>query len=74
MTDSKVQTFVEGGENQYTKRKTEIYVFSGFGVSISFAWNENRQLEDLPLADFGRLPERLLLSVRTKSITENFEH
>ena len=24
------------------------------------AENENRQLEDLPLADFGRLPERLL--------------
>ena len=27
------------------------------------AENENRQLEDLPLANFGRLPERLLLSV-----------
>ena len=27
--------------------------------------DENGQLEDLPLADFGRLPERLLLSVRT---------
>ena len=36
------------------------------------AENENRQLEDLPLADFGRLPERLLLSVRTKAINENF--
>ena len=36
------------------------------------AENENRQLEDLPLADFGHLPERLLLSVRTKSINENF--
>ena len=36
------------------------------------AENENRQLEDLQLADFGRLPERLLLSVRTKSIDENF--
>ena len=36
------------------------------------AENENRQLEDLPLADFGRLPERLLLSVRTKSINENY--
>ena len=35
------------------------------------AENENRQLEDLPLADFGRLPERLL-SVRTISINENF--
>ena len=36
------------------------------------AENENRQLKDLPPADFGRLPERLLLSGRTKSINENF--
>ena len=36
------------------------------------AENENRQPEDLPLADFGRLPERLLLSVRIKPISENF--
>ena len=35
------------------------------------AENENQQLEDLPPADFGRLPERLFLSVRTKSINEN---
>ena len=36
------------------------------------AENKNRQPEDLPLTDFGRLPERLLLSVRTKSINENY--
>ena len=36
------------------------------------AENKNRQLEDLPLADFGRLPERLLLSERTKSTNEHF--
>ena len=36
------------------------------------AENENRQLEDSSLDDFGRLPERLLLSLRTKSINENF--
>ena len=36
------------------------------------AENENRQLEDLSQADFGRLPERLLLTLRTKSINENF--
>ena len=28
------------------------------------AANENRQLEDLLQPDFGRVPERLLLSVR----------
>ena len=38
MTDSEVQTFLKGEENQYTKRKTESYVFSGFGVSISLGW------------------------------------
>ena len=36
------------------------------------AKDENRQLENLPLADFGRLPEKLLLSVKIKSINENF--
>ena len=35
LTDNEVQTFLEGEENQYTKRKTESCVFSGFGVSIS---------------------------------------
>ena len=33
-----VQTFLEGEENQYTKRKTESYVFSGFGVGMSRGW------------------------------------
>ena len=37
------------------------------------AENENRQLEDSPQADFGRVPKRFLLSVRTKSIVNNWE-
>ena len=41
-------------------------------LALLLTENENRQLENLPPADFGRLPERLLLSVRTKSINENF--
>ena len=58
--------------NQNMKRKTESYVFSGFG-NCSAADNENRQMEDLPQAtDFGREPERSLLPVRTNSITEDF--
>ena len=36
LTDSEVQTFLEDKENQYNKRKTETYVFSDFGVGISF--------------------------------------
>ena len=70
--DSEVQTFLEGKENQYTKRKTESYVCHTLVLPFLSAKNENRQLEDLPQADFGRLPERLLLSVRTKSVNENF--
>ena len=38
LTDNEVQTFLEGEENQYTKRKTENCVFSGFDVSISLGW------------------------------------
>ena len=41
-------------------------------MEILAAENKNRQLEDLPQADFGCLPGRFLLSVRKKSITENF--
>ena len=37
-------------------------------LAFLMAENENQQLEDLPLADFGCLPQRLLLLVRTKSI------
>ena len=35
LADSNVQTFLEGKENQYTKRKTENFVFGGFGNSIT---------------------------------------
>ena len=42
-----------------------------FVLAFLLAENENQQLEDLPLADFGCLPVRLPLSVRTKSINEN---
>ena len=46
LTDSNVKTFLEGKENQYSKRKTEMYV-----LSILAAESENWQLEDLPPAD-----------------------
>ena len=35
LTDSNVQTFLEGEEIQNTMRKTESYVLSGFGNGIS---------------------------------------
>ena len=36
------------------------------------AENENRQREDFSQADFGGVPERFLLLVRTNSINDNF--
>ena len=36
--DIDLQTFLEGEEYQNTKRKTESYVFLGFGNSISRSW------------------------------------
>ena len=50
--------------------------FKEFNELMAFfgSENENRQLEDLPQADVGFVPERFILSVRTKLITENFVH
>ena len=72
LTDSEVQTFLEGEENQLLKEKLKVMYSVALVLAFLSAENENRQLEDLPLAYFGCLPERLLLSVRTKSINENF--
>ena len=54
------------------KEKPKVTYAVALVLAFLSAENENRQLEDLSLADFGRLPERLLLSVGTKSIDENF--
>ena len=71
LTDSDAQTFLEGEENNILKEKPKVKYSAALVLAFLSAENENRQLEDLPLTDFGRLPERLLLSVRTKSINEN---
>ena len=54
------------------KEKPKVAYSVALVLTFLSAENENRQLEDLPRSDFCRLPERLLLSVRTKSINENF--
>ena len=54
------------------KEKPKVTYSVALVLAFLSAENENRRLEDLSLADFGRLPERLLLSVGTKSINENF--
>ena len=54
------------------KEKPKVTYAVALVLAFLSAENENRQLEDLSLADFGRLPERLLLSERRKSMNENF--
>ena len=65
LTDSEVQTFLERKKTNILKEKPKVTYSVALVLAFISAENENRQLEDLPLADFGRLPERLFLSVRT---------
>ena len=60
------------GKTNTQKQKPKVTYSMALVLTFFAAENENRQPEDLPLTDFGRLPERLLLSVRTKSINENY--
>ena len=64
-----VGTFSDYGD-YVRKGKPKVTYSVALVTAFLAAENENRQLEDLPRADFGRLPERFL-SVRTKSINEN---
>ena len=62
----------KGKKTNILKGKPKVAYSVALVLAFLSAENENWQLEDLPPADFGRLPERLLLSVRTKSINDNF--
>ena len=53
------------------KEKPKVMYSVALVLAFLSAENENRQPENLPQADFGRLPERILLA-RTMSINENF--
>ena len=59
-------------ETNRLKEKPKFTYLVALMLAFLSAEEENRQQEDLPLANFGCLPERLLLSVKTKSINENF--
>ena len=61
----------KGKKTNILKEKPKVTCSVALGLAFLSAENENRQLEDLSLVDFGRLSERLL-SVRTKSINKNF--
>ena len=62
----------KGKKTNILKEKPKVAYSVALVLAFLSAENENRQLEDLSLADFGCLPERLLLSVRTKPINQNF--
>ena len=62
----------KGRKTNIVKEKPKVAYSVALVLAFLTSENENRQLEDLPLADFGRLPERLLLPVRTESINKNF--
>ena len=61
-----------GRKPKYGKKNRKIRYSIALVMAFLSAENENRQLKDLPLDNFGRVPEIFLLSVRTKSIAENF--
>ena len=63
---------------QHVRLRSQPLSQATYSVALVMAFlaaeNENRQLEDLPQADFGRVPERFLLTVRSNSITDNFAY
>ena len=64
----------KGKKTNTRKEKLKITYSVALVMAFLAAENENRQQGELPQANFGRVPERFLLSVRTKSITKNFVH
>ena len=54
------------------KEKPKVTYLVALVMAFLVAEIENRRPEDLPQAYSGRVPERFLLSLRTKSINENF--
>ena len=68
----KTVTFKLSQKGKKTKiRKEKPKVTYSVALVMAFS-RRKRQLEDLPQGDFGRVSERFPLSVRSKSITENF--
>ena len=57
---------MRGGKTNILKEKPKLTYSVALVLAFLSAENENRQLEDLSLADYDCLPERLLLLVRTK--------
>ena len=57
LADSDVETFLEREENQIRNEKPKPTYLVALIVKFVAAKNEDQPLEDLPHADFGRVPE-----------------
>ena len=55
--------FQKGKETNTLTEKPKVAYSVALVLAFLSAENENRKVEDLPLGDFGLLPERLLLSL-----------
>ena len=62
---------MRGGKTNTLKEKPKVIHSVALVLAFLSAEDENQKLKDLSLADYGCLPERILLLVRTKSINEN---
>ena len=63
-----------GKKSKIQKEKQKVAYSVALVMAFITAENEKGLMEDLPKPNSGHVSERFLLSVRTKSITENFEN
>ena len=72
LKDSDVQTFLDEEENQYTRRKPKVAYSSSFGNGFCRGCERKSTIGRFSTDRFWPLPKIFFLSVRTKSINENF--
>ena len=64
----------KGRKTKIPDEKPKVTLSIALGNGISCGWERKSTTWDLVQPDFGRVPERFLLSVRTRTKTENFVH
>ena len=66
--DIDLQTLLEGEENQTTKRKTESYVFLGFGNGISRSWERKSTTKRFATGRFWPCTWKISCILKTRPI------
>ena len=74
LTESDVQTFLEGEENQNTERKTESCVFSCLSNGISRGWERKSTTGIFVTSRFWPCTWKISSVGKAKSITKNFTY